>query len=263
MLKVKSMHTLSLVAAVAFLFVAQAPLQASQSDNTIEKSAKKTYVFKTYLKADQIKLKSKEGVVTLTGTVSEASHKAIAEETALSLPEVKSVNNQLTVTGPSKGAGSDAELCDRVRGTLGFHRSTSAAKTEVSAVNGTVTLKGNASSEKQKQSAEDHANQVGGVTGVDNRMVVTAPGTDTPDASNPKLDDASVTAQVRMSELYHHGANVYDTQVSTLGGVVTLSGTAANQTEIDLATKRVADIHGVMRVNNQMTVAEPVQTSTN
>jgi len=44
--------------------------------------------------------------------------------------------------------------------------------------------------------------------------------------------------------------------------VVTLTGTAKNQAEIDLATKRVNDIHGVKSVDNQMTV-EVLQSSTN
>jgi osmotically-inducible protein OsmY len=45
-----------------------------------------------------------------------------------------------------------------------------------------------------------------------------------------------------MSQLFHHGTDVFDTKVSTHKGVVTLAGTAKNQAEIDLATKRVSDI---------------------
>ena len=52
-------------------------------------------MFKTYLKDDSIKTESKDGVVTLTGTVAEASHKSLAQDTVASLPGVKSVDNQL------------------------------------------------------------------------------------------------------------------------------------------------------------------------
>ena len=70
-----------MVAAVAALLTLSVPVDASKMDNRIESSAKKTYVFKTYLQADDIKIKSMDGVVTLTGTVSEESHKSLALET--------------------------------------------------------------------------------------------------------------------------------------------------------------------------------------
>ena len=77
----------------------------------IESSAKKSYVFKNYLKDDDIKIQSKDGAVTLTGTVSEESHKSLARETVAGLPGVKSVDNRLEV----KGAHSP--LRTRMRGS--------------------------------------------------------------------------------------------------------------------------------------------------
>ena len=63
------MYRLALMAAVAAMVFITVPLFASETDDRIESSAKKTYVFKTYLKDDNIKMKSKDGFVTLTGTV--------------------------------------------------------------------------------------------------------------------------------------------------------------------------------------------------
>jgi osmotically-inducible protein OsmY len=65
-----------------------------------------------------------------------------------------------------------------------------------------------------------------------------------------------------MSLLFHHGSDAFDTKVSTRGGVVTLTGTAENQAEIDLASKRVNDIYGVKSVVNKMTI-EVSRSSTN
>ena len=67
-------------------------------DDRIESSAKKSYVFKTYLKGDDIKIQSKDGAVILTGT-SQESHKSLAQETVAGLPGVKSVDNRLEVKG--------------------------------------------------------------------------------------------------------------------------------------------------------------------
>ena len=89
------MYSVALMAIA--LLVTSGPVQASKTEDRIEASAKESYVFKTYLKDDAIKVKSKDGAVTLTGTVAEESHKALAGETVASLPEVKSVDNQLEV----------------------------------------------------------------------------------------------------------------------------------------------------------------------
>ena len=85
---------LTLATVVSTLFIDGSPLRAADMDSRIESSASKSYVFKTYLKDDSIKTESKDGVVTLTGTVAESSHKSLAENTVEGLPGVKSVNNQ-------------------------------------------------------------------------------------------------------------------------------------------------------------------------
>ena len=76
------------VAATTAVFVVSAPLRASEADDGIESSFKQTYVYKTYLSGDSVKADAENGVVTLTGTVADESHKALAQETATSLPGV-------------------------------------------------------------------------------------------------------------------------------------------------------------------------------
>ena len=73
-----------------------------------------------------------------------------------------------------------------------------------------------------------------------------------------KIDDASITAQVKSTLLSHHSTSALHTTVSTTDGVVTLSGIAKNDAEKSLVTKLVTDINGVTSVINNMTIAEPV-----
>ena len=260
-MKMKTASHVAIIVAISILFAASIPLQAS-TDGKIKSSAKKSYVFKTYLKGDNIKIQSKDGLVTLTGMVSEESHKSMAEETMMSLPGVKSVSNQLTVVASPPSANSDAWIRERVRNTLLVHRSVSFANTNVSVADGKVTLRGEATSEAQKQLTTEYARDVFGVKDVDNQMTVTAHTAKPYRTKSQKVDDASITTQAMMSLRYHHGTDVFDTKVSTHKGVVTLGGTAKNQAEIDLATKRVNDIHGVKSVNNKMTIEGP-RSSTN
>src|ERR1044072_8057292 len=78
------------------LMLTNIELRADQTDNRIEASAKKSHIFQTYLKNDSIVTESKNGVVTLTGTVAESSHKSLAQDTVEGLPAVASVDDPLT-----------------------------------------------------------------------------------------------------------------------------------------------------------------------
>jgi hyperosmotically inducible protein len=111
-----------LVAVVAILLLTSATLRASEMDDRIESAAKNSYVFKTYLKGDDIKIESKDGAVTLTGTVADESHKSLARETVASLPGVKSVDNRLELKSERPAEHSDAWLGLKVKMLLLFHR---------------------------------------------------------------------------------------------------------------------------------------------
>ena len=141
-------------------------------DDRIESSARKSYVFKTYLNGDDIKIQSMDGVVTLTGTVSEESHKSLAQGTMAGLPGVKSVVNRLGVKGASPTANSDAWLSEKVKATLVFHRSVNAGNTNIYVKDGIVTLRGNAISQAQKELTTEYAKDVEGVKDVKNEMIV-------------------------------------------------------------------------------------------
>jgi osmotically-inducible protein OsmY len=71
-----------------------------------------------------------------------------------------------------------------------------------------------------------------------------------------KIDDASITAEVKMVLLSHRSTSAVHTKVTTKKGVVSLSGKARNAAEIDLVTNYVSDIKGVKRVKNHMTVGD-------
>jgi hyperosmotically inducible periplasmic protein len=247
----KAKYSVSLLVAAVVLLALSMPVYASKMDDQIVSSAKKTYVFKNYLKNDDIKIQSKDGAVTLTGTVSEESHKSLARETVAGVPGVKSVDNKLAVKGDSPAANSDAWIMMKVKTALLFHRSVSAGTT-VDVKGGIVTLRGEASSEAQKDLTTEYAKDVDGVKDVKNEMVV-KPSKKTQTAGG-KIDDASITGLVKMTLLYHRSTSALNTSVTTNNGVVTLSGKAKNAAEKDLAAKYANDVNGVKSVNNRMTI---------
>jgi osmotically-inducible protein OsmY len=241
-----------MMVAVAALLALSMPVQASKMDNRIESSAKNSYVFKTYLQADDIKVQSEDGAVTLTGTVSEESHKSLAQETVADLPGVKSVDNMLEVKGESPAKMSDAWITAKVKTIFLFHKNVSAI-TEVNTKDGVVTLQGKAANEAQKDLTTEYAKDVEGVKGVNNEMTV-GKIAKKKQTVGQKIDDASITAQVKMTLLYHRSTSALNTSVKTKRGVVTLSGKAKSGAEMDLAAKFANDVNGVKSVNNRMTI---------
>lgn len=256
-MKQKSMAPLVFTVAAVAMFITSMPLCASESDSKIESSFKKTYVYQTYLKNDAIKTEAKNGAVTLTGTVGEESHKSLARETVAGLPGVSSVDNQLTTRAEAAAENADTWISRKVKLTLLFHRNVNAGKTTVDVKDGVVTLKGDASSLAQKELTTEYANDIEGVKEVKNemRVLATPPGS-AESAAAEKIDDASITAQVKTALLTHRSTSSVKTKVETRDGVVTLTGIAKNAAEKALVSKLVTDLKGVTSVKNEMTVEE-------
>ena len=230
------------------------PNAAADQDRRIEASAKGSYNFKTYLKDDDIRVASNGGVVTLTGSVSKEFHRLLAQETVAGLPGVKSVNNQLLVVGDQPPEHSDGWITMKVKTVLAFHSNVSASGTEVHTENGIVTLTGKADSEAQSQLTCEYAKDVEGVTEVRNQLVVTKPAKPAERSVGERVDDASITAQIKSTLLFHRSTHALATRVATKNGVVTLHGEARNASERDLVSRLAKDIKGVERVNNLMTL---------
>ncbi|MBN2654800.1 MAG: BON domain-containing protein [Nitrospirae bacterium] len=252
-MKVKNMYCITLILTAVLLLALGVPAHSAKMDDRIESSAKNSYVFKTYLKEDNIKIKSTEGIVSLTGTVSQELHKSMAQETIQNLPGVKSVDNKLEVKGERPAEKSDAWISAKIKTVLLFHKNVS-AMTDVSTKNGIVTLKGNAANKAQADLTTEYAKDVEGVKDIKNEMTV---------LKNPKrinqtvageIDDASTTVQVKMSLLMHHSTSALNTNVTTKRGVVSLEGKARNAAEKSLVSKIVSDVKGVKDVSNLMTI---------
>jgi len=251
-------NKLSLVfAMMAAVMLSSSSVFASQTDDRIQSAAQDSYVYKTYLKDDSITTVSNDGTVTLTGTVSEESHKELAQKTVESLPGVKSVDNQLVINGDQPPQNSDGWLSMQIKAALLFNRNVSAVNTQVFVTDGVATLKGQADSQAQKDLAGEYAKDIDGIKDVDNQMTIaTTPSTPDQNKDN-KIDDASITAQVKMAFLTHHSTSAFKTGVETTNGVVTLTGDATSGAGKDMATKVANDVNGVTNVINNMNIVNP------
>lgn len=243
-------HSFAIAAiCIATLIALNTSAFASDADDTIESSFKKSYVYKTYLKDENIKITSKDGIVVLSGEVFDDAHKPMAESTAEALVGVKSVENKIVIREDRLPENSDTWIRMKVQTALVFHSQVSASKTEVYVQNGVVTLKGTAASAARRDLTTEYAKKVEGVKRVINNMKLAKPET-----IGEKIDDASITAHVKMTLIFHSSTSAIRTNVTTKDGVVSVSGKAQNNAEIDLVTKLVEDVDGVLNVINTMSV---------
>lgn len=254
-MKQRAMYPVALAFSVALVIVCSTSLRASETDDRIESSFKSSYVYKAYLKDDAVNVKAKDGVVMLTGQVNEASHKYLAQEAVAGLPGVTLVDNRLEVKLEGVEQ-SDTWVRAKVRNILQLHRNVSGRDTQVDIKDSVITLRGVATSEAQKELATEYAGDVSGVLRVINMMTVAA----TPEPAErtvaEKMDDASITAQVKMALYNHRSTSAVNTKVVTRDGDVTLTGIAKNEAEKALVTKLSSDIQGVTQVKNEMTIDE-------
>jgi hyperosmotically inducible protein len=232
-----------------FLLLASplALLASSATDNKIEEAAKASYNYRTVLE-DHVKVKAKDGVVTLTGTVQDKDDSALAVDTVENLPGVVGVHNEIKVE-PAYPEKSDAWMAVKIRSRLLVKGNVSATSTKVEVKDGHVMLSGTADNSAQKELTGIYASEIDGVKTVKNDIVIT----DKP-TMGEKIDDASITSQVKYALLTHKSTSAVKTKVVTSDGVVLVTGEAASDAEKSLVTKLAKDVRGVNSVTNKMIV---------
>jgi len=225
-------------------------LASSATDRKIEDAAKASYNYRTVLE-DHVKVKAKDGVVTLTGKVEDSDDKDLAADTVENLPGVLSVDNQVKVE-PMYPEHSDAWMAFKIRSRLLVKGNVSATSTKVVVVDGNVTLTGTADNSAQKELTTAYAKDIDGVKTVDNEIVIKdkPPG----ETMGESIDDASITSQVKYALLSHKSTSALKTKVITTDGVVRVTGDASSDAEKSLVTKLAQDVRGTKSVTNDMVV---------
>ena len=240
----------------SLLIIAASPLAllASYStDRKIEEAAKASYNYRTVLE-DNVKVKASDGVVTLTGTVQDKDDRDLAADTVENLPGVVCVHHEIVVKS-TYPVYSDSWMAVKIRSRLLVKANVSAATTKVEVKDGVVTLSGTADNVAQKDLTAIYAKDIDHVKSVTNNIVVKdAKAPAATETMSDKIDDASITSQVKYALLSHKATSALKTKVTTNDGVVTVSGVAASDAEKSLVSKLARDVRGTRSVTNNMTV---------
>lgn len=225
-----------------------------------------TYSLSPYLRASDLNVTVHEGKATLTGKVNEEVNKDLAKQIALGVNGIKQVDNQIVVladyepvldTIRSYGqVVDDATITAAVKSKLVWSKHTDGQTATVETNAGKVTLTGTAQSAKAKEAAERLALNTPGVVAVSNQLVVSSAAptlTDKAKSSTAQasreISDSWITAKVKSTLLYSSNVKGSDVEVSTKGGVVTLSGKLGSGAERALAIELADNVRGVKSVN--------------
>lgn len=167
----------TLVAAGLFALVGCAssmvPEGTQSSDSGITSVVEASLEANETVKARQVEVQTREGVVYLTGVVETVEARREAARVAWRTEGVRGVNNDLTVGETTVGEWmDDVMISSKVKSQLIANTLIRARDIDVSSSQGVVTLIGRVSSQAIKADAERIARATKGVTDVNNELLV-------------------------------------------------------------------------------------------
>lgn len=217
-----------------------------------------SFALNPHLDAFDLSVDVKDKMAVLEGTVDSAIERELAEQVALSVAGITSVDNNIKVDAnyqrPTRAPdyrsqsalARDANIVAGVRNKLVWNNQTNGLDIKVMSADRKVTLSGTVDSAKSKEIAGRLASNTAYVVAVDNQLMVKSDVKRI--ASAEPVTDAWVSAKVKSSLLYSRFVDGLNIEVTTKEGVVTLSGQVDSTAERTLAVELAENVRGVKRV---------------
>ncbi|MFJ3486730.1 BON domain-containing protein [Pseudomonas sp. NPDC090202] len=268
------LKNIALAVAAGLVLGVMPPAQAASGDLQTqlvearqEGSIWTAFALNRHLSPFKISVDVEQGTAILKGKVENQVDKELAAQIAGDTEGINKVDNQLEIdpqVAVEPGSKTnmaqrfdDATLTATIKSKLLWNSVTEGLNIEVSAVQGVVTLKGQAKDADAKQLAGTLASNTDGVTEVNNLISVSARDTQaikeqnqaSADSVREELSDAWVTSKVKSSLIYSRTLDGLNIKVQTKTGVVSLEGVVANYAEKELAVEIARNIRGVKGVD--------------
>ena len=201
----------------------------------------------------------------LNGMVEDGIDKDLAGRIAADADGIKFVENRIVIEAgyvrprqvSERGFGEkveDATISATIKSKLLWNSTTDGLDLHVDTNNGKVTLTGFARSSGEKEQAGRIAKYTHGVVAVNNEIALGAKAETftTMKSQDGKaeqvMSDTWITSKVKSSLMFTRGVDSFDIAVTTLNGVVSLSGMVDSTAERELAMRVTQDVRGVRKV---------------
>jgi len=233
---------ITLVVAVLLSCVAPQIVRAEVADSTIEMFVKDALRDDSQVDASELTVTTKDGIVTLSGSVTSLAAKQYTVLEAKKINGVLGVIDRIAVLPTYR---LDTDIANSVRRRILNSVVINSQDIKVACKDGVVTLTGAVDSYVEEQQAGLLASEVQGVKEVKNNIITNWSSTRT----DQELKGDAVAALER--DVYFAGLPI---TVSVKDGVITLSGSVGNAYEPNRAYSDVRWIPGVKSVENDLTV---------
>ena len=214
-----------------------------QSDTALQTSVLEELKWEPGVKATDIGVTVKDGVVTLEGTVDSYAEKWAAERAVKRLSGVKALAVEINVKLPGSSERTDADTAEAARNALKWDVLIPQDRIRVTVGNGFLTLEGEVDWQFQRSAAERVVRYLTGVTGVANEITV-----------KPKVVPTDVKAKIEAAFQRNAILDAQDIKVQADGGKVTLSGSVRSWAERDEAEDAAWAAPGVKEVKDLIAV---------
>lgn len=210
----------------------------------------------------EITVDASDGVVTLQGSVESWQERELAGRIAKGISGVKEVNNQVEVDYTEER--SDDEIKQDIQDALLWNRYVDDSLIRVNVSNGMVSLTGVVGSAAEKEEAR-LLSWIVGVDAVDTSGLTVESWAREERFRQDKYmvkEDEAIEQAVHDALFYDPRVRMFEINVSSDGGVLTLGGTVDNLKAKRSAAQTARNIVGVWRVKNQIKVKPGTPTDT-
>ncbi len=195
------------------------------------------------VKAADVGVIVKDGVVTLTGHLASHAEKYAAERAVQRVHGVKALAVEMTVKLPFDNERTDAEIAMAAERALEWNVLVPAGRIHPMVEAGWLTLNGEVEWDYQRSAAESTVRNLMGVTGVSNLVKV-----------KPKVSPADVEAKIHQALTRQADRESSRLAITVNGSQVTLRGTVHSWAERDAVQGAAWATPGVSAVVNDLRV---------
>lgn len=200
--------------------------------------------FEPSIDAADIGVAAENGVITLSGYVTDYAQKVTAERAAWRVKGVKGIAQKIEVRLPGDKKQNDDEIAQRALNILAWNTMVPRDRIRVKVSEGWATLSGNVNWNFQREVAESEVRKLGGVKGVTNTIQI-ATVAQTTDLKRRIQDALKRHAEVQADAIR---VDVRD------GGTVQIDGRVDNWSELQAVKRAVWSAPGVRAIEDRLRV---------